>query len=30
MGLVALSVFLLADDFRAAGDWTTRLGIGLF
>ena len=30
MGLIALSVFLLADDFAAAGDWTTRLGLGVF
>ena len=30
MGLIALSVFLLADDFGAAGAWTTRLGIGVF
>jgi hypothetical protein len=30
VGLVALSVLLLADEFGAAGAWTTRLGIGIF
>jgi hypothetical protein len=30
LGLVALSVLLLADEFGAAGAWTTRLGIGVF
>jgi hypothetical protein len=30
MGFVALSVLLLADEFGAAGAWTTRLGIGVF
>jgi hypothetical protein len=30
IGLVALSVLLLADEFGAAGAWTTRLGIGAF
>jgi hypothetical protein len=30
MGLVALSVLLLADEFGTAGAWTTRLGIGAF
>jgi hypothetical protein len=30
MGLVAISVMLLADDFGAAGAWSTRLGIGVF
>ena len=30
MGLVALSVLLLADEFGVAGAWTTRLGIGMF
>ena len=30
MGLVALSVLLLADEFGVAGTWTTRLGIGVF
>jgi hypothetical protein len=30
VGLVALSVLLLADEFGAAGAWTTRLGIGVF
>jgi hypothetical protein len=30
MGLVTLSVLLLADEFGAAGAWTTRLGIGVF
>jgi hypothetical protein len=30
IGLVALSVLLLADDFGRATAWTTRLGIGVF
>ena len=30
MGLVAISVLLLADDFGATGAWTTRLGLGVF
>jgi hypothetical protein len=30
IGLVALSVLLLADEFGAAGAWSTRLGIGIF
>jgi hypothetical protein len=30
LGLVALSVLLLADDFGRAGAWTTRLGVGVF
>jgi hypothetical protein len=30
VGLVALSVLLLADEFGAAGAWTTRLGVGVF
>jgi hypothetical protein len=30
VGLVAISVMLLADDFGAAGAWSTRLGIGAF
>jgi hypothetical protein len=30
MGLVALTVLLLADEFGVAGAWTTRLGIGAF
>jgi hypothetical protein len=30
MGLVAISVMLLADEFGAAGAWSTRLGIGVF
>jgi hypothetical protein len=30
LGLVALSVLLLADDFGRAGAWTTRLGVGIF
>jgi hypothetical protein len=29
-GLIALTVLLLADDYGAAGSWTTRLGIGVF
>jgi hypothetical protein len=30
IGLVAISVMLLADEFGAAGAWSTRLGIGAF
>jgi hypothetical protein len=30
LGLVALSVLLLADDFGRASAWTTRLGVGVF
>jgi hypothetical protein len=30
LGLVAVSVFLLADDFRRASAWPTCLGMGLF
>jgi hypothetical protein len=30
LGLVALSVLLLADDFGRADAWTTRLGVGVF
>jgi hypothetical protein len=30
LGLVALSVLLLADDFGRATAWTTRLGVGAF
>jgi hypothetical protein len=30
LGLVALSVLLLADDYGRAGAWTTRLGVGVF
>ena len=30
VGLVALSVLLLADDFGRASTWVTRLGIGTF
>ena len=30
IGLVAVSVLILADEFGAAGAWTTRLGIGVF
>ena len=30
LGLVTLSVFLLADDFGVARSWTVRLGLGLF
>jgi hypothetical protein len=30
VGLVAITVFLLADDFGVAGAWSTRLGIGVF
>jgi uncharacterized membrane protein len=30
VGLVAISVMLLADEFGAAGAWSTRLGIGAF
>lgn len=30
VGLVAITVFLLADDFGAAGAWSTRLGLGVF
>jgi hypothetical protein len=29
-GLIAVSVFLLADSFGRANDWVTRLGIGAF
>ena len=29
-GLVGVSVLLLADSFRRAAAWTTRLGIGVF
>ena len=30
VGLVAVSVILLADDFDHAGAWSTRLGLGVF
>ena len=30
VGLVALSVILLADDFGRANTWVTRLGVGVF
>jgi hypothetical protein len=30
MGLLALSVLLLADEFGVTGAWTTRLGVGVF
>jgi hypothetical protein len=30
VGLVAITVLLLADEFGAAGAWSTRLGIGVF
>ena len=30
VGLVVLSVILLADDFGHAGAWSTRLGLGVF
>jgi hypothetical protein len=30
IGLVAVSVLILADEFGAAGAWTTRLGVGVF
>ena len=30
IGLVAVSVLLLAEDFRAARAWTTTLGLGVF
>jgi hypothetical protein len=30
LGLVALSVLLLADDFGRSGAWTTRVGVGAF
>lgn len=30
MGLVAITVVLLADEFGAAGAWSLRLGIGVF
>jgi hypothetical protein len=30
IGLITLSVLILANEFGAAGAWTTRLGIGIF
>jgi hypothetical protein len=30
IGLVAVSVLIIADEYGAAGAWTTRLGIGVF
>ena len=30
VGLVAITVFLLADEFGVAGAWSTRLGMGVF
>ena len=30
LGLVTLTVFVLADDFGVARSWTVRLGLGLF